>query len=65
MCYDLVDGVLELLVVPDDLRDVLIDVVHVLLLLVVLEVLFRGLFHGVKAAEADPEDDFQSEDAYQ
>ena len=32
---DLGDGVLELLDVPDDLRDVLVDVVHVLLLLVI------------------------------
>ena len=36
---DVVDGVLELLVVPDDLRDVLVDVVHALLLLVVIVVL--------------------------
>ena len=28
---DLLDGVAELLVVPDDVRDVLVDVVHVLL----------------------------------
>ena len=34
---DLVDGVLELLVVPDDVQDILVDAVHVLgLLLVVL-----------------------------
>ena len=33
--YDLVHDVLELLVVPDDIRDVLVDVVHVLLLLVI------------------------------
>ena len=32
---DLVDGVLELLVVPDDLRDVLVNVVRVLCLLVI------------------------------
>ena len=29
-----------------------------LLLLVVFEVMFGGLFHGVEAAEAEPEDDF-------
>ena len=34
---DLADGVLELLVVPDDLRKVLVDVMHVLELHVVRE----------------------------
>ena len=36
---DHVDGVRELLVVPDDLRDILVDVMHVLELLVVLGLL--------------------------
>ena len=35
---DLVDGCLELLVVPDDIRDVLVDVMHVLGLLLLLDV---------------------------